>query len=247
MLLHVKKNLILISDCCYEKGYKYKLAIAEFFEDVSSSRNPRNARTKMIKLSPVTDCIKMNRAVGDECHCGANVAANLVMSLLKHKFVKPDKVQEVESFLKIMKSANGPMRRRYFLHKAYLWSADCFEEKSQTLACQRLSQYLLDGIRDRSLTYYGKVIPKEKYKRTKDKHDNVMETKSVNLNTKPAATSNNFFPTPTNSTQRSSTQPKVTSRHSHDNVMETKSFNLNTKPAATSNKLLSSPKKCNTA
>ena len=64
----MKKYGLLISDYCDEKGYSYKEDIAEFMNEVKKSRNPRKLKSKNIKLSPVTDCIKMNRTVGDECH-----------------------------------------------------------------------------------------------------------------------------------------------------------------------------------
>ena len=163
MLLHVKKYSILISDCCYENGYNYQKQVGELKEQVSLARNPTKIRWKNIEVSPVRNCIKMNCTDGDDCHCGANVAANLLKSLRKEKFVKPDKIQEVESFLETFQSSNGPLRRRYFLQKAFQWSADCFPEESQRLASLRSSQYLLEGIRDGSLTYYGKTLRTKTY------------------------------------------------------------------------------------
>ena len=64
-----------------------------------------------------------------------------------------------------------------------------------------------------------------------------MEIMSVNLNTKPAATSNKLLSSPKNATR-----PKITSSHSYENVLETKSVNFDTKSAATSNNLPLIPK-----
>ena len=67
--------------------------------EVSLARNSTTSQSKNIEISPVTDCIKINRTDGDVNHYGANVASNSLKILLKDKLMKPDTVKEVESFL----------------------------------------------------------------------------------------------------------------------------------------------------
>ena len=127
-------------------------------DDITLARNLKYKRIQTIKVFPMKEAIQMSQQGVDQHHCGVNVCLNLLESLMNENFVVESRKEEVQSFLDSMKQANGTMRRKYFLCKILDWSSETFTEPETRNAASCLAKTLYKGIREKSLTYYGRIL-----------------------------------------------------------------------------------------